>query len=148
MKSLGGIVIAAAAALYWGSQMLEVAEITHAISTRDAETVNGLIDFPALRSSLKAEAQQVALYRLSGHQKPGTNLLAGLASGLMEPFVNALVESVATPEGIRGLLTSQVGLAARPPPPQVDPVPLTNGSRWAMGWPRQGLAIALGTAFG
>ena len=50
--------------------MLVVGEFTHAIATGDAEAVNRLIDFPALRSSLKAEAQQVALYRLSGHQKP------------------------------------------------------------------------------
>ena len=124
LKSLGGLAIAAAAAVYWGSPLLAVAEFSHAIATGDAETVNGLIDFPALRSSLKAEAQQVALYRLSGHQKPGTNLLAGLASGLMEPFVNALVERVATPEGVRGLLSSQGGLSRQAPAPPGRSSPL------------------------
>ena len=144
LKSLGGLAIAAAAAVYWGSPLLVVAEFSHAIATGDAEAVNGLIDFPALRSSLKVEAQQVALYRLSGHQKPGTNLLAGLASGVMEPFVNALVDTVATPEGIRGLLSRQGG-PRRQTPPQVNPVPWINWGRWAVGWPRQDLAIALGT---
>ena len=115
LKSLGGLAIAGAAAVYWGSPLLAVGEFTHAIATGDAEAVNGLIDFPALRSSLKAEAQQVALYRLSGQEKPGTNLLAGLVSGVMEPFVNALVDSVATPEGIRGLLSSQGGLSRQAP---------------------------------
>lgn len=122
LKSLGGLAIAAAAAVYWGSPLLVVGEFTHAIATGDAEAVNRLIDFPALRSSLKAEAQQVALYRLSGHQKPGTNLLAGLASGLMEPFVNALVDTVATPEGVRGLLSSQGGPSRQAPPDESSPI--------------------------
>jgi hypothetical protein len=122
LKSLGGLAIAAAAAVYWGSPLLVVAEFSHAIATGDAEAVNGLIDFPALRSSLKVEAQQVALYRLSGHQKPGTNLLAGLASGVMEPFVNALVDTVATPEGIRGLLSRQGGPRRQTPPGQSSPM--------------------------
>jgi hypothetical protein len=115
LKSLGGLAIAVAAAVYWGSPLLVAVEFSHAIATGDAEAVNGLIDFPALRSSLKVEAQEIALYRLSGHQKPGTNLLAGLASGLMEPFVNGLVDTVATPEGIRGLVNSQGGLRRQAP---------------------------------
>ena len=77
LKSLGGLAIAGAEVVYWGSPLFVVGEFTHAIATGDAEAVNGLIDFPALRSSLKA--------------------LAGLASGVVEPFVNALVDSVATP---------------------------------------------------
>ena len=128
LKSLGGLAIAAVAAVYWGSPLLVVAEFSHAIATGDAEAVNGLIDFPALRSSLKVEAQQVALYRLSGHQKPGTNLLAGLASGVMEPFVNALVDTVATPEGIRGPVEQPRGAAPPGPPRSIQSHGATGGA--------------------
>ena len=115
LKSLGGLAIVATAAVYWGSPLVVVGQFSHAIATGNAVAVNGLIDFPALRSSLKAEAQQVALYRLSGHQKPGTNGLAGLAFLVMEPFVNGLVDTVATPEGVRGLLNSQDALRSQGP---------------------------------
>ena len=63
LKSLGGLAFAAAATVSWGSPLLVVGEFAHAIATGDAETVNGLIDFPALRSSLKAEAQPPGLPR-------------------------------------------------------------------------------------
>ena len=122
LKSLGGLAIAAAAAVYWGSPLVAVGEFTHAIATGDSQAVNGLIDFPALRSSLKTEAQQAALYRLSGQQTPGTNVLAGLASVVMAPFVNALVDTVATPEGIRSLLNSQGGSSSQPPSGRFGPM--------------------------
>jgi hypothetical protein len=109
LKSISGLAIAVTAAVYWGSPLVVVGEFAHAVATGDSEAVNGLIDFPALRTSLRAEAQQVALYRLSGQEKPGTNVLAGLASVVMAPFVNGLVDAVATPDGIRSLLNSQGG---------------------------------------
>jgi len=122
LKSLGGLAIAATAAVYWGSPLGAVGEFSHAIATGDAQAVNGLIDFPALRRSLKAEAQQVALYRLSGQEKPGSNVLAGLASVLMAPFVNALVDTVATPDGIRSLLSSQGGHSSQISPGRSGPI--------------------------
>ena len=122
LKSLGGLAIAATAAVYWGSPLVAVGEFSHAIATGDAKAVNELIDFPALRTSLKAEAQQVALYRLSGQEKPGSNLLAGLASVVMAPFVNALVDTVATPDGIRSLLSSQAGHSSQPPSGRSGPM--------------------------
>jgi len=122
LKSLGGLAIAAAAAVYWGSPLVVVGQFTHAIATGDSEAVNSLIDFPALRSSFKAEAQQIALYRLSGQETPGTNVLAGLASVVMAPLVNALVDTVATPEGIRDLLNSQGGPRSQPPSGRSRPI--------------------------
>ena len=122
LKSLGGLAIAATAAVYWGSPLVVVGEFGHAIATGDADAVNGLIDFPALRASLKGEARQIVLYRLTGQEDAGASWLGGVASVAMEPLVSALVDNVATPDGIRSFLNSQAELRSQERQSRTGPV--------------------------
>ncbi|MCP9809689.1 DUF2939 domain-containing protein [Cyanobium sp. HWJ4-Hawea] len=106
-RRLVALAVGTAATIYGGSPIFALADCGLALAQGNGSKVSSYIDFPALRSSLKGEARQVALYRLSGQQQPGANPLLGLANLVMGPVVDAAVESLATPDGIRARVSQQ-----------------------------------------
>ncbi|MCP9774019.1 DUF2939 domain-containing protein [Cyanobium sp. WAJ14-Wanaka] len=104
---LVALALGTAATIYGGSPIFALADCGLALAQGNGSKVSSYIDFPALRSSLKGEARQVALYRLSGQQQPGANPLLGLANLVMGPVVDAAVEGLATPDGIRARVSQQ-----------------------------------------
>lgn len=105
-KAVGGLALAAAA-VYAASPLWAVASFARAAASGDGAAVSAMVDFPAVRASLEGEAQQVALYRLTGHGEPGASLLGGLAAAVMAPFVHGLLDSLVTPAGVQSLLERQ-----------------------------------------
>ena len=105
-KAVGGVALAGAA-VYAASPLWAVGSFARAAARGDGAAVSAMVDFPAVRASLEGEAQQVALYRLTGHGEPGATLLGGLAAALMAPLVHGLLDSLVTPAGVQSLLDRQ-----------------------------------------
>ena len=133
-RGFGGLAVATsvgAAAVYAASPLWALASFGNAVVRGDGAAVSAMIDFPALRSSLRGEAQQVALERLTGHSEPGASLFGGLAAALMAPFVQGLVDNLVTPAGVQGLLDRQVSERQQPKPPAANPLgQLQQASHW------------------
>ena len=102
----------AAAGPFW-----TIHRIKSAIESQDPEKLARLVDFPALRSSLKEQlTARVAKEAASGSRAVP---FAGLAAGFSARLAEGLVDSVVTPAGITvliGSLLRQTGAEGRPEP--------------------------------
>lgn len=120
-----GVAVVAASPLW------AVASFGRAALSGDGAALSAMVDFPALRSSLRGEAQQVALQRLTGHSEPGASLFGGLAAALVGPMVQGLVDNLVTPAGVQGLLDRQASERQQPKPSAANPVgQLQQASHW------------------
>lgn len=103
-RRVAALGLGTAVSLYAGSPLFALVDCGIALAQGNSQKVSSYIDFPALQASLKGEARQVAMYRLSGQQSPGANPLLGLAALVMGPAIDAAVEGLATPAGLKARL--------------------------------------------
>lgn len=85
---------------------LTVRGIQRAVDARDASALSRHVDFPRLRSSLKAQLSD-RLIRRAGEETQ-SSLFGGLALRLAEGAIDAAVETMITPLGIGALMQGQV----------------------------------------
>jgi hypothetical protein len=121
MRTRWWAIIAAGALLlfigaYVGSAYQTTRLFAQAVRAGDATTLSAIVDFPAVRDSLKPQLTALASRRLDRSDDP----LARLGSILAPVFVDRSVDAVVTPEGLSALVRGEqpfraaTGRPARP----------------------------------
>jgi hypothetical protein len=86
------------------SPFLAVNSLKSAIESRDLESIEKQVDFPALRVSLKEQVKASMMKSLQ--EEMSTNPFAALGIALAGPMVDSMVDATVTPAGLRQLLAS------------------------------------------
>jgi len=94
------IVVASGAAWYFGSPAWTLKGMKEAAQAHDAEALNGYIDYPALRESLKAEMMARMMVE-ARKDKSGFGAL-GMAVG--SAVVGPMIDGLVSPAGMRAAL--------------------------------------------
>ena len=95
-------------AVYVWSEFRAVTSLGEAVRNRDRDALSALVDFPAVRESLKSQIGAQLAQRAAGN-KPVKNPLIALVLTVLPTIVNPLVDAVVTPDGIIALLSQPMG---------------------------------------
>ena len=95
------LLIVASAYLY-ATPYLTARSLRNALASGDADAVERYVNFPALRENLKQQIHAELAMQMAGEdQNPFHGIVKALSSNLATGFVDRLVDSLVTPEGIR-----------------------------------------------
>jgi hypothetical protein len=90
---------------YFGPHMALV-KLQRAAESGDIEAMNELVDFPALRTSVKENAKTAVSRELSNRTRlPGVGAIGGMLAGRV---VNPLVDLAVTPSGVAALTSGRL----------------------------------------
>ncbi|WP_225031831.1 DUF2939 domain-containing protein [Paraburkholderia sp. XV] len=127
--ALIAIVVVAALGYAYASPYIALDRLKRAADSRDVETVNAYVDYPALRDSLKLQVTGLLTRRLDVQHNG--NPLAAIGAMIGVALIGPLVDAYATPDGVAALLNGMPPRGEpgeRPPPPpaaQTDNPPQT-----------------------
>jgi hypothetical protein len=105
MKKIIGFIVLCAlviAGYAAAGPFLTIYQIKSAIERQDEEKLARLVDFPALRASLKGQLAALAAKEAAAGSKDSP--LASLAAGFSARLAEGLVDSLVTPAGITSLI--------------------------------------------
>jgi hypothetical protein len=120
IKLLTGVTVAAAvvAVAVWAvAPVLAAQAVISAAKAGDARKLEHLVDFPALRASLKDELNAELLARMRDDPRVSESGLGGLGMMLAPMILSGAVETVVTPE----VLAQMVATAEAPDPSRPGP---------------------------
>ena len=100
-KSLFALLLCAGAAWFYFTPFMAVNELQAAAERGDAEALNEMVDFPALRGSIKSEIQGAVA---EGISKDAGSPFAAIGSAVTGVIVEPVVNAAVTPQGISLLL--------------------------------------------
>ena len=127
--ALIAIVIMAALGYAYVSPYIALDRLKRAADSRDVDTVNAYVDYPALRESLKLQVTGLLTRRLDVQHNG--NPLAAIGAMVGVALIGPLVDAYATPDGVAALLNGMPPRGEpgeRPPPPAQqaqNPAPTT-----------------------
>lgn len=105
------------------SPYFAVRAIGVAAKDQDTDALNELVDFPAVRESLKATLN-AKLAKNVGELK-SDNPFAGFGAMLVQSLVNSAVDAMVTPSGMIGVMNGKVAADGKPPTGEIGkPMPL------------------------
>ncbi|MEM5341623.1 DUF2939 domain-containing protein [Paraburkholderia azotifigens] len=116
--ALVAIIVVAALGYAYASPYLALDRLKRAADSRDVETVNEYVDYPALRESLKLQVTGLLTRRLDVQHNG--NPLAAIGAMIGVALIGPLVDAYATPDGVAALLNGMPPRGEpgeRPPPP-------------------------------
>lgn len=127
MSKKGLIAIVAAAVLvfvtaYAASPLLAARSLYDAARSGDADKLQRLVDFPAVRESLKGQLNAMMLQSIQSDPAMVDNPFAGLAALMAPAIVNQVIDNYVTAEGLHALMAGDaptsagVGAASSRPP--------------------------------
>jgi hypothetical protein len=91
--------------VYFGPHMA-LAKLNRAAESGDLTTMNELVDFPALRTSVKENAKTAVSREISSRTRlPGVGAIGGMLAGRV---VNPLVDLAVTPSGVAALTSGRL----------------------------------------
>ncbi|HEX2211151.1 MAG TPA: DUF2939 domain-containing protein [Longimicrobium sp.] len=99
-KSLFALLLCAGAAWFYFTPFMAVNRLQAAAESGDSQAMNEMVDFPALRTSIKSEIQGSVARGIQKDGGPFAALGSAVTGMIVEPVVNAAV----TPEGISLLM--------------------------------------------
>ncbi|WP_296167730.1 DUF2939 domain-containing protein [uncultured Brevundimonas sp.] len=108
-KLLTGVVIAGVIGLagYWAAApVLTGQAIIRAAERGDGAALERLVDFPALRESMKGELNDLLVAEMRSDPRVVENNLGGLATMLGPMFISGAVDTVVTPQGVAAMVTT------------------------------------------
>lgn len=108
-KLLTGVVIAAVvvfAAVWALSPVLAGQAIIRAAERGDETALERLVDFPALRESMKGELNDLLVTEMRNDPRVVENGLGGLTTMLAPMFISGTVDTVVTPQGVAAMVTT------------------------------------------
>lgn len=112
------IVVVAALGYAYASPYIALERLKRAADSRDVETVNEYVDYPALRDSLKMQVTGLLTRRLDVQHNG--NPLAAIGAMIGVALIGPLVDAYATPDGVAALLN---GMPPRGEPGERPPSP-------------------------
>lgn len=121
-KLLVGVAVAAVVALVaaWAAAPVVAAQgLIRAAKAGDARKLEGLVDFPALRQSLKEELNAELVARMRRDPDMADNALGGLGLMLAPMLLSGAVDTFVTPEMVaRMVVTAEAPDPTDPPEPE------------------------------
>lgn len=108
-KLLTGVVIAGVvvfAAVWALSPVLAGQAIIRAAERGDEAALERLVDFPALRESMKGELNDLLIAEMRNDPRVVENGLGGLTTMLAPMFISGAVDTVVTPQGVAAMVTT------------------------------------------
>lgn len=100
---------------YAASPLLAVRALQAAAQAGDADKLQRLVDFPAVRESLKGQLNALVIESMQSDPELRDNPFAGFAAVLAPAIVNQAVDGYVTPDGLARMLQ------AKPPAPTTLP---------------------------
>lgn len=106
---VGAAVAAASLALaaYFGSPLLAANALRNAAVAGDVDKLQRLVDFPAVRESLKGQLNALIVQSLQSDPEMRDNPFAGFAAVLAPAIVNQAVDGYVTAEGLGAMMRAQ-----------------------------------------
>ncbi|ACC70814.1 DUF2939 domain-containing protein [Paraburkholderia phymatum] len=127
--ALVAIVVVAALGYAYASPYVALDRLKRAADSRDVETVNEYVDYPALRGSLKQQVTGLLTRRLDVQHNG--NPLAAIGAMIGVALIGPLVDAYATPDGVAALLNGMPPRGEpgeRPSPPPASPAGNATGT--------------------
>ncbi len=112
------IVIVGVLGYAYASPYVALERLKRAADSRDVQTVNEYVDYPALRESLKLQVTGLLTRRLDVQHNG--NPLAAIGAMIGVALIGPLVDAYATPDGVAALLN---GMPPRGEPGERPPAP-------------------------
>ena len=103
---LGALAAVALLAAYLGSPFLAMQELTAAARSHDPARLERIVDFPAVRDSLKSQFNAAFAGRLQTDPELRNNPFSGFAMLIAPVIVERAVDSFVTPDGIAAMVES------------------------------------------
>lgn len=119
----GVIAALMAVGAYAASPLLAVRGLQTAARDGDADKLQRLVDFPAVRESLKGQLNALIIESMRSDPELRDNPFAGFAAVLAPAIVNQAVDGYVTPDGLARMLQAKppeptmLSTAEAPPPP-------------------------------
>jgi Protein of unknown function (DUF2939) len=88
----------------YASPYLTLYQMYQSVERKDIQGIASHVDFPALRTSVKTNMQEIVTKETSGQQNPLLNILGSVVNGFV---LDPVVDTVVTPEGVAALLEGQ-----------------------------------------
>lgn len=105
-----GIAAAAAALIaggyYFASPYLAIQGLRNGFLSKNADQVSEYIDYQALREDLKPQLVANALRNMQSDPQMAGNPFSGLATAMVTPMINSMVDTYVTPSGVKTLFES------------------------------------------
>src|SRR5207253_2740338 len=123
-RLLVGIVGAALAIVgvaYAVSPILAARSLSAAAREGDADQLQQLVDFQAVRESLKGQLTARVMASVQGSPEMANNPFAGLAIAAAPMIVGQMIDGLVTPDGISAILTGRSPKGAGTGPTQFFP---------------------------
>ena len=103
------LVVVAVLALAWLalSPYIVLWQISNAVKSGDVDALSSLVDFPAVRESVKGSMMAAVTKSMADSSKSSSGagaFGAGLGMLLAGPMVNTMVDGIVTPQGISNLI--------------------------------------------
>lgn len=99
----GALLILALIAIYVASPWLAAARLAEALKSADADAIDRMVDFPAVRASLSSQITSRMNAEMRSDPETANNPFAGLVTLLAPALVNQVVGMVVTPDGLAKL---------------------------------------------
>ncbi|MFA4951671.1 DUF2939 domain-containing protein [Brevundimonas sp.] len=119
-KVVTGVIIAGVvvlAGLWAASPVLAGKAIIRAAERGDEAALERLVDFPALRESMKGELNDLLVAEMRNDPRVVENGLGGLTTMLAPMFISGAVDTVVTPQGVAAMVTTARAPEADGTPP-------------------------------
>ena len=107
-------------ALYLASPLYALSQLRAACETHDRDRLETLVDFPAVRTDLKAQVSAMVLTQLGQDQILKCNPFAALGAVLAPAIIDQLIDAYVTPDGITALLLTGKAPSPAAPGPQIQ----------------------------
>jgi hypothetical protein len=104
-----GVTLLIFVAAYFGSPFVVLDSLSSAVRAGDRDKLSVLVDFPAVRTSLKDQFAASVAQRTSDRQGFKKNPFSALVLMLVPVILDKVVDAIVTPDGIAELLTRPIG---------------------------------------
>lgn len=108
-------------AWYFASPLVAFNSLKSAAKEGDVDRLERLVDFPAVRDSLKAQLMTALNASMAEDPEMKDNPFAGLAMMMVPAMVNGAVDAYVTPDGIGAMVQGQKPVAAEETPAEPAP---------------------------
>lgn len=100
----GGLAALVFVGAYAVSPILAAKALIKSARNGDQQTLERMVDFPALRDSLKSEARDIMAEEMRRRTGIGGDLVAGIGTMLAPQMVEGAVDALVTPEAVSALV--------------------------------------------
>ncbi len=107
-----GAVVAALAMAYFASPFFAASALVDAMRKGDRQKIEALVDFPAVKDSLRTQMTGVLTESMQSDPEMRDNPFAGMAMAMVPAMVGGAVDMMVSPKGLSALASGHTAPAA------------------------------------